>query len=168
MDFRIPQPLPGYDDEEYLVARNFTYLTRLVRNISRMNSVYARIKRKKDWGIDPELVQLNPSLNSWLAELPPDLSVTFPPGTAFHSPSPATTCLLRSLRCRWEVEAPYDYVLLVGKGDMQTAGGSVQHVWPRRDRVHAAGIQFPHLLRPVMRSAAPGKMHARDFRTRGG
>lgn len=81
MDFRIPQPLPGYDDQEYLVARNFTYLARLVRNISRMNSVYARVKRKKEWGIDPELVQLNPSLNSWLAELPPDLSVTFPPGT---------------------------------------------------------------------------------------
>ncbi|SPO02284.1 related to Cutinase transcription factor 1 alpha [Cephalotrichum gorgonifer] len=82
VDFRIPQPVQGDDNEEYLVTRNFTYLARLVRNISRMNSVYARIKKKKDWGIDPEFVQLNPSLNSWLAELPADLTITFPPGTS--------------------------------------------------------------------------------------
>jgi hypothetical protein len=44
-----------------------------------MNNVYARIKRRKDWGIDPEFVQLNPSMNSWLSDLPADLSVTFPP-----------------------------------------------------------------------------------------
>jgi hypothetical protein len=79
VDFRLPQPVPGDDDDEFLVSRNFTYLARLVRNISRMNSVYARIKKKKDWGIDPELVQLNPSLTSWLTELPADLSITFPP-----------------------------------------------------------------------------------------
>ncbi|MBE3047276.1 fungal specific transcription factor domain-containing protein [Candidatus Bathyarchaeota archaeon] len=82
MDFRIPQPIPGYDNDEYLISRNFAYLARLVRNVRRMNSVYSRIKRRKDWGIDPEFVQLNPSLSSWLAELPADLSVTFPPDTA--------------------------------------------------------------------------------------
>lgn len=82
VDFRIPQPVPGHDNDEYLVSRNFAYLSRLVRNISRMNSVYARIKRKKEWGIDPEFVQLNPSLSSWLAELPADLTITFPPDTS--------------------------------------------------------------------------------------
>lgn len=79
VDFRMPQPIAGDDDDEFLVSRNFTHLARLVRNVSRMNSVYARIKRKKEWGIDPEFVQLNPSLNSWLTELPADLSITFPP-----------------------------------------------------------------------------------------
>lgn len=79
MDFSVPRPLPGGDDAEYHVTRNFTYLARIVRNISRMNTVYARVKRKKDWGIDPEFVQLNPSLTAWLSDLPADLSVTFPP-----------------------------------------------------------------------------------------
>ncbi|CAI4218671.1 unnamed protein product [Parascedosporium putredinis] len=79
VDFRLPQPIPGDDEEEAVVSRNFTHLARLVRNVSRMNSVYARIKKRKEWGIDPEFVQLNPSLNSWLAELPADLSITFPP-----------------------------------------------------------------------------------------
>lgn len=79
VDFRLPQPIPGDDEEEAVISRNFTHLARLVRNVSRMNSVYARIKKRKEWGIDPEFVQLNPSLNSWLAELPADLSITFPP-----------------------------------------------------------------------------------------
>lgn len=45
-----------------------------------MNTVYGRLRKtKKDWGVDPDFVQLNPSLNSWLNDLPGDLSVTFPP-----------------------------------------------------------------------------------------
>jgi hypothetical protein len=43
-----------------------------------MNTVYARIKKKKEWGIDPEFLQLYPSITAWLGELPADLSVTFP------------------------------------------------------------------------------------------
>jgi len=78
VDFSIPRPFPGNDDTEYLVTRNFAYFARLVRCVSVLNSVYARIKKKKDWGLDPELVQLNPTLNSWLTELPSDLAVTFP------------------------------------------------------------------------------------------
>ncbi|ORY57169.1 uncharacterized protein BCR38DRAFT_490148 [Pseudomassariella vexata] len=79
LDFSVPRPMPGGDEAEYHVGRNFTYLARIVHNISRMNSVYSRIKRRKDWGIDPEFVQLNPSLNAWLSDLPADLSITFPP-----------------------------------------------------------------------------------------
>jgi hypothetical protein len=78
VDFSIPRPIPGHDDSEYLVTRNFVYFSRLVRCVSILNSTYARIKRKKDWGLDPEIAQLNPQLNSWLAELPSDLVVTFP------------------------------------------------------------------------------------------
>jgi hypothetical protein len=44
-----------------------------------MNSVYARIKRKKEWGLDPDFIQLNPSMTVWLNDLPADLSVSFPP-----------------------------------------------------------------------------------------
>jgi len=44
-----------------------------------MNTVYRKIKRRKDWGLDPEFVQLNPATNAWLADLPADLAITFPP-----------------------------------------------------------------------------------------
>ncbi|KAI1491767.1 hypothetical protein F5X96DRAFT_668354 [Biscogniauxia mediterranea] len=79
LDFSIPRPLHGIDDTEYHTTRNFTYFTRIVRNIHRMNSIYSKIKRKKEWGIDPEFVQLNPTLSSWINDLPPDMCITFPP-----------------------------------------------------------------------------------------
>lgn len=42
---------------------------------------YGRLKKSKskDWGIDPEFVQISPSLDAWLNELPADLSVSYPP-----------------------------------------------------------------------------------------
>jgi hypothetical protein len=43
-----------------------------------MNTIYARIKRTKEWGVDPEFVQLKPALHAWLTELPSDLAVTYP------------------------------------------------------------------------------------------
>ncbi len=77
------------DDAEYHVSRNFTYFTRVVANVSRMNRVYARVKKNKDWGADPEFTQLNPSLHAWLNELPPDMAVDFPPaGSPPWLPSP--------------------------------------------------------------------------------
>ncbi|KAH8899222.1 hypothetical protein GQ53DRAFT_303019 [Thozetella sp. PMI_491] len=79
VDFSIPRPNPSADDSEYHVSRNFTYLARVVRNIGRMNRAYARLRKTKDWGIDPEFVQINPGLNAWLAELPQDLAISYPP-----------------------------------------------------------------------------------------
>jgi hypothetical protein len=43
-----------------------------------MNSIYARLKKTKDWGIDPEFVQLNPEFHNWLNDLPPDMTVSYP------------------------------------------------------------------------------------------
>ncbi|PHH83873.1 hypothetical protein CDD83_2884 [Cordyceps sp. RAO-2017] len=79
VDFSIPPQIAGSDDGEYLVSRNFAYFARLVRNIGKMSNVYARIKRKKDWGMDPEFQQLSQSINAFPAELPADMAVTFPP-----------------------------------------------------------------------------------------
>lgn len=79
IDFGLPRPLAGGDDQDYQVARNFTYMARVVRNIARMNRVYSRIHKHKDWGCDPEFVQLNPNATAWLDELPADLSVNYPP-----------------------------------------------------------------------------------------
>ncbi|KAL2023263.1 hypothetical protein VTK56DRAFT_3386 [Thermocarpiscus australiensis] len=78
VDFNIPRPIPSGDESEYLVSRNFTYLARCVRTVGRMARTYGRLKKSKEWGIDPEFVQLDPSLDSWLSELPADLSVSYP------------------------------------------------------------------------------------------
>jgi hypothetical protein len=43
-----------------------------------MARTYGRLKKSKEWGIDPEFVQLDPSLNAWLAGLPPDLTLSYP------------------------------------------------------------------------------------------
>ncbi|RDA82490.1 hypothetical protein CP532_2570 [Ophiocordyceps camponoti-leonardi (nom. inval.)] len=83
VDFSIPVQLPGVDDGEYLVSRNFTYFARLVRNIGRMSNAYARVRKKKDWGMDPEFLQLNESVSLFPSELPADLTVAFP-----HDSSP--------------------------------------------------------------------------------
>ena len=78
VDVREPPPTPGVDESDMQVSRNFVYLTRIVRNVSRMNRIYSRIKRNKDWGADPEFKSMNPLLHGWPNELPPDLAITFP------------------------------------------------------------------------------------------
>ncbi|KAI0895525.1 hypothetical protein F4806DRAFT_469448 [Annulohypoxylon nitens] len=78
VDFNVPRLMPGCEETEYHASRNFAFLSRIARNLNKVNSVYAKIKKKKDWGIDPELVQLNPLITGWLGELPADLRLTFP------------------------------------------------------------------------------------------
>jgi hypothetical protein len=85
----VPKPIPGGDDAEYHISRNFTYFARNVRNIARITSIYVRLKKRKDWGIDPEFQQMDHAFSSYLAEIPADLSVTFPAdGSAPWLPSP--------------------------------------------------------------------------------
>lgn len=89
VDFSVPHLVVGGDDAEYHTSRNFTYISRVVRNVRKMSSVYTRVKKKKEWGIDPEILQLNQGFDTFLAELPADLSVSFPPdGSAPWLPSP--------------------------------------------------------------------------------
>lgn len=78
VDLRIRNPLPGNGDPEYNITRNFTYLTKAICKVRRMLDTYARVKKKKDWGIDPELQQHNPSFDELLQELPQDLQIVFP------------------------------------------------------------------------------------------
>ncbi|ROV93362.1 hypothetical protein VMCG_08443 [Cytospora schulzeri] len=75
VDFGLPRSFTSGDESEYQITRNFTYLARIVRNIARMNRVYSRIHKHKDWGCDPDFVQINPEASAWLNELPADLSV---------------------------------------------------------------------------------------------
>jgi len=80
VDFEVPRPIPNGDQSEYHVSRNFTYFARVVRNVGRMVAAYGRLKKSKskDWGVDPEFVQISPGLDAWLNELPSDLAVTYP------------------------------------------------------------------------------------------
>ncbi|PHH77091.1 hypothetical protein CDD82_3668 [Ophiocordyceps australis] len=94
VDFNIPSQLPGSDDSEYFVSRNFTYFARLVRNIAMMSSVYAKIKRRKDWAIDPEFQQLSQNIEAYMAELPTDLTITFP---SDNSPPWLPSCFVGNL-----------------------------------------------------------------------
>ncbi|KAI1455891.1 hypothetical protein F4805DRAFT_434599 [Annulohypoxylon moriforme] len=79
VDFNVPRLVPGCEETEYHASRNFAYLSRIARNLNKVNSVYAKIKKKKDWGIDPELVQMNPTITGWINEIPVDLRISFPP-----------------------------------------------------------------------------------------
>ncbi|KAI8947224.1 fungal-specific transcription factor domain-containing protein [Xylaria longipes] len=78
LDFNIPQPMPGVEDDEHQISRDFIFFARIVRMIHKMNTTYLKIKKKKDWALDPEFVQLNPQLRAWLNELPAHMVVAFP------------------------------------------------------------------------------------------
>lgn len=78
VDFTASRPVPGCEESEYHTSRNFSYFSQVVRTVSAMSKVYTRLRRRKDWGVDPEFQQLGQSFNTWLAELPPDLAISFP------------------------------------------------------------------------------------------
>jgi hypothetical protein len=77
LDWSVPRPVSG-EDAEYNVARNFFYFKKIVRNVRVMSDAYSRLKKNKDWGIDPQLTQLVPSTEAWINDLPSDLQITFP------------------------------------------------------------------------------------------
>lgn len=79
VDFSVPRPIPGGDDNEYRVSRNFTYLARLVRNIRKMSTVYAKLRRTKDWAVNPEFQQIEQDISVYSSELPADMVITYPP-----------------------------------------------------------------------------------------
>jgi hypothetical protein len=79
LDLSILRPAPGIEDSEFYNTRNFSYLTRVVRNVRGIYNIYGRIKEKKELGIDQEFAQLNPSFDAWINDLPGDLQITFPP-----------------------------------------------------------------------------------------
>ena len=79
LDWRIQQrQMQGIDDIEYSISRNWIYFAKVVLNIRKMNDVYARVKKKKEWGIDPEMENLSPNFDAWIKELPQDLQISFP------------------------------------------------------------------------------------------
>ena len=74
----MPRAAPGLDASELTVSRDWVYMARIVKNVRGMNDIYGRVKKKKDWGSDPQFVQLNPTFTAWLDDLPADLQITYP------------------------------------------------------------------------------------------
>ncbi|KAG5973559.1 hypothetical protein E4U55_000414 [Claviceps digitariae] len=78
VDFGVPHPIQGGDDNEYYVSRNFTYLARIVRNIKKMSTVYTKLRRTKDWAVNPEFQQIEQNISVYFSELPADMVITYP------------------------------------------------------------------------------------------
>lgn len=79
VDLRIQPPSTALTEADCEVSRQFTYLVRCVHNVRIMNDIYGRLRRRPNWGSDPEFVQLNPTFTNWLSELPHDLQLSYPP-----------------------------------------------------------------------------------------
>ena len=79
VDFSTPAMLPGVDEEEYNVSRNFVHFARVLRNGRSALDVYRQIRKEKDWHTHPLLTSLNPTFPRWLEELPADMKIHYPP-----------------------------------------------------------------------------------------
>jgi hypothetical protein len=142
----------GGDEGEFHNTRNFTYFSRVVRNVRRMNNVYSRIKKKKEWGIDPDFVQLNPSFESWMNDLPAAF-ILLP---EYHHAPPTSTYLHGANEHRWGLEASYDDLLLVSKTTMQAARGHPAILWHDWAPLHAERYKLYDLLRTNLHCSSSG------------
>ncbi|KAF2187865.1 hypothetical protein K469DRAFT_109109 [Zopfia rhizophila CBS 207.26] len=89
VDFSMPRPVPGLDNSEFQVSRQFTQYIRIVKNIQQTTVAHGRLRKKrKDWALDPEFVGHNADYPVWLRELPEDMQIVYPPdGSAPWIPS---------------------------------------------------------------------------------
>ena len=78
MDLDIPRHLPGMEDIEYQVSRQFAYYLRIIKNVQQTTLIYGKLRDKKDWALKPEFTQHNHDFPNWLRELPQDLQVVYP------------------------------------------------------------------------------------------
>ena len=79
VDFAVAEPSPGLDEFDLRISRDWVFFSRMIRTIRRMNDTVAKVKGRKDWGSDPQWVQLKPLFEAWYHELPAELQVTYPP-----------------------------------------------------------------------------------------
>ncbi|KAJ9272264.1 transcriptional regulator family: Fungal Specific TF [Paecilomyces variotii] len=78
VDMRPLLDIPNMDQFEIDRSRQFSYFVRNAHHIRLIADIYHKIKRQKDWGADPRLVENNPLFSDWLRNLPPDLQVNYP------------------------------------------------------------------------------------------
>ncbi|KAF2234490.1 hypothetical protein EV356DRAFT_446659 [Viridothelium virens] len=78
VDFSVAR-LPGLDDGEAQISRQFSYLLQLIKDIRGTNQLYSRLsKKKKDWPLDPEFMEHSHVFAQWTRSLPRDLHIALP------------------------------------------------------------------------------------------
>lgn len=61
------------------ITRQWSYLSRIIRNIRQSITLYSRLRKtKKDWALDPEFASHDQDFSLWLRELPRDLQIILP------------------------------------------------------------------------------------------
>ncbi|KAE8348390.1 hypothetical protein BDV28DRAFT_93210 [Aspergillus coremiiformis] len=71
--------IKGLDLFEIDRSRQYAYFVQNAHHIRIITDIYHKIKRQKDWGANPKLVEKNPLFTDWLQSLPPDLQINYPP-----------------------------------------------------------------------------------------
>lgn len=78
VDVTIQRPSALIDPSDYEVSRQYTYMVRLIKQVRTLNNIYRKVNKQKDWGSDPQIANLNPTVLNWLEDLPSDLQLTLP------------------------------------------------------------------------------------------
>jgi hypothetical protein len=79
VDTRPDPPCCEIDDYEASLSHRWAYFVRNARNIRLMTDAAHRAKKKKkDWGLDSQIVAHNKAFNRWPDELPSDLQLSMP------------------------------------------------------------------------------------------
>jgi hypothetical protein len=68
-------PGSDLDDYEKALSRQFAFFVRNAYNIRLITDSSQKLKKKKDWGLDPEFVAYNVAFKRWPSELPKDLQL---------------------------------------------------------------------------------------------
>ena len=112
---------PDQDESEYQISRNFTYMVRTVRNVRTLNDVYVKIRKTKDWGSNPHLLNLNGSFSKWVEELPPDMQIHYPPD---GSPPWLPSTFVGNMHCYYHLSVVLLHRPQLMKSSSFAAGGS--------------------------------------------
>lgn len=79
VDFSVPTNIPGFDEAEFQITRQHTYMLHVCGNVKETNLLWQTLKRrKKDWGLDPAFIAHNHDLVNFSRDLPRDLQIQLP------------------------------------------------------------------------------------------
>lgn len=59
-------------------SRQYSYFVKNAYHIRVVTETYHKIKRQKDWAVNPRFTENNPLFGDWYQSLPQDLQVTYP------------------------------------------------------------------------------------------
>lgn len=97
IDFEPPQPIPGFDETEMQISRQWSYLVRIIKNIRQSILLYAKLRKtKEDWALDPEFANHDQDFPLWLSVLPRDLQIVLP---ADGSPPYLPSTFVANMHC---------------------------------------------------------------------